>query len=153
WEMWGALRYGGKLIIPSHHSIQSPEDLHRIICEEGVTILNMTPSAFRPLIRFLTEAEQRDQLRYVIMGGEALAPATLQPWYATRSEDSTPIINMYGITETTVHVSYRVVKAQDCSQLVSPIGVKIPDLTVYVLDTRGEPVPLGVVGELCIGGA
>ncbi|KAF9342661.1 hypothetical protein BGX26_007078, partial [Mortierella sp. AD094] len=153
WEMWGALRYGSKLVIPSHHTIQSPEGLYHLICEEGVTVLNLTPSAFRPLIRFLAEAEQRDQLRYVILGGEALAPATLQPWYARRSEDSTPIINMYGITETTVHVAYHVVKAQDCTQLVSPIGVKIPDLTVYVLDTQGQPAPLGVVGELCIGGA
>ncbi|KAF9079292.1 hypothetical protein BGX27_006656, partial [Mortierella sp. AM989] len=113
----------------------------------------MTPSAFRPLISFQAEAEQRDHLRYIILAGEALESATLQLWYATRSEDSPKIINMYGTTETTVHASYRVMKALDCLQVLSPIGVKIPDLTIYILDTQGRPAPLGVIGELCIGGA
>ncbi|KAF9993213.1 hypothetical protein BGZ80_008241, partial [Entomortierella chlamydospora] len=153
WELWGALCHSGKLIIPSHRVIQSPEDLYRLICKEGVTILNMTPSAFRPLIRFQADNEQRDQLRYVVLAGEALETAVLQQWYATRSEDSPKIINMYGTTETTVHASYRVMKAQDCHQVLSPIGVRIPDLTIYVLDSQGRPAPLGTVGELCIGGA
>ncbi|KAF9176034.1 hypothetical protein BGZ49_006814, partial [Haplosporangium sp. Z 27] len=95
WEMWGALRYGGKLVIPSHRTVQSSEDLYSLICEQGVTVLNMTPSALRPLIRCQAEAKQHDNLRYIILGGEALEPAILQPWYATRSEDSPKIVNMY----------------------------------------------------------
>ncbi|KAF9110508.1 hypothetical protein BGX27_006274, partial [Mortierella sp. AM989] len=153
WELWGALRHGGRLIIPCHHTIQSPEDLYRLICEEGVTVLNMTPSAFKPLIMYQAESEQCDQLRYIILAGEALEPAILKPWYATRSEDSPQIVNMYGTTETTVHASYRVIKAHDSLQVLSPIGVRIPDLTTYILDTQGRPAPLGVIGELCIGGA
>ncbi|KAI1288934.1 hypothetical protein EDD11_009530, partial [Mortierella claussenii] len=153
WELWGAFRYGGKLVLPSHNVARSPEDLYRLISEQGITVLNMTPSAFKPLIVCQSQSELRDQLRYVIFGGEALEPAILQPWYATRSEDSPVVVNMYGITETTVHVTYRVMKQEDCAQVISPIGARIPDLTSYVVDTRGRPVPLGAVGELCIGGA
>ncbi|KAF9080290.1 hypothetical protein BGX27_005545, partial [Mortierella sp. AM989] len=153
WEIWGALRYGGKLVIPSYGILQSPDDLYRLICDYGVTVLNMTPSAFRPLIRSQAQSGQRDKLRYVILAGEALEPATLQSWYSTRSEDSPQIVNMYGPTETTVYATYRVMKAQDCKYTVSPIGVRVPDLSTYVLDTHGLPVPLGATGELCIGGA
>ncbi|KAF9345146.1 hypothetical protein BGX26_003467, partial [Mortierella sp. AD094] len=153
WEIWGALRYGGKLIIPSFRTTQSLEDLYQLICLHGITVLNMTPSAFRPLIRFQAQTDLRDKLRYVIFGGEALEPSTLQSWYDTRPENSPKLVNMYGITETTVHVTYRVIKPEDCSHAVSPIGVRIPDLTIYVLDNHDQPVPLGVVGELCVGGA
>ncbi|KAF9137083.1 hypothetical protein BGX20_007934, partial [Mortierella sp. AD010] len=101
WELWGALRYGGKLIIPSHYIIQSPEDFYHLICDEGVTVLNITPSAFKPLIRYQAVVEQRDRVRYIIMVGEALEPIILKPWYATRSEDYPRIVNMYGPTEIT----------------------------------------------------
>ncbi|KAF9993662.1 hypothetical protein BGZ79_001642 [Entomortierella chlamydospora] len=153
WELWGALRYGGKLVIPSHSVIQSPEDLYRLICKEGVTILDNTPSAFKPLVRHLAEVEHRDQLRYIVMVGEALEPVNLKPWYAMRPENSPQIVNKYGPTETTVYSMYRAIKEQDCNQFVSPIGVRLPDLTAYVLDTQGRPAPLGVAGELFIGGA
>ncbi|KAF9343167.1 hypothetical protein BGX26_006143, partial [Mortierella sp. AD094] len=118
-----------------------------------VTILDITPSAFKPLIRCLAEVEHCDKLRYIVMVGEALEPAMLKPWYAMRSEDSPQIVNKYGPTETTVYSMYRAMKEQDCSQFVSPIGVRLPDLTAYVLDTQGRPAPLGVIGELFIGGA
>ncbi|KAF9434449.1 hypothetical protein BGZ76_008002 [Entomortierella beljakovae] len=153
WEIWGALRYGGKLIIPSLRITQSLEELYQMICLYGITVLNITPSAFRPLIRFQAQSDLRDKLRYVIFGGESLEPSTLQSWYDTRPENLPKLVNMYGITETTVHVTYRVIKPEDCSHAASPIGVRIPDLTLYVLDTHGQPVPLGAVGELCVGGA
>ncbi|KAF9079577.1 hypothetical protein BGX27_006232, partial [Mortierella sp. AM989] len=153
WEIWGALRYGGKLIIPSYRTTQSPEDMYRLICEQGITVLNMTPSAFRPLIGIQAQTPLRDQLRYIIFGGEALEPSTLRPWYDIRSENSPLLVNMYGITEISVHATYRAMKKDDCNLVTSPIGARIPDLRVYVLDTHGQPVPLGAVGELYIGGA
>ncbi|KAF9991443.1 hypothetical protein BGZ80_009126, partial [Entomortierella chlamydospora] len=122
WEIWGALRHGGKLIIPSFRTTQSPDDLYRLICDHGVTVLNMTPSALRPLIRSQTETGQHDQLRFIILAGEALEPATLQSWYATRSSNLPQVVNMYGTTETTVHATYHAVVAEDCSLVVSPIG-------------------------------
>ncbi|KAF9081623.1 hypothetical protein BGX27_004831, partial [Mortierella sp. AM989] len=153
WEIWGALRYGGKLVIPLYSTAQSPSDLYKSICQHGVTILNMTPSAFRPFIRVQAEAGIQDKLRFVIFGGEALEPATLKPWYDTRPENSPQLINMYGITETTVHVTYRPLKAEDCNLVVSTIGARIKDLSVYILDSHGRPVPLGAIGELYVGGA
>ncbi|KAF9179371.1 hypothetical protein BGZ49_005156, partial [Haplosporangium sp. Z 27] len=153
WEIWGALGHGGKLIIPSRQTIQSPKDLSVLIYEQDVTVLNMTPSAFRPLIKYHTEAKKCDKLRYIILAGEALEPAILKPWYDVRSEDSPRIINMYGPTEITVYATYRVMKAKDCDQLMSPIGVGLPDTATYILDSQGRPTPMGVIGELCIGGA
>ncbi|WP_143315285.1 AMP-binding protein, partial [Burkholderia pseudomallei] len=93
------------------------------------------------------------RLRYVIFGGEALEPRTLASWYARHGE-RTQLVNMYGITETTVHVTYCALRAEDAMRLgASPIGVRIPDLQLYVLDARREPVPMGVTGELYVGGA
>ncbi|KAG0199513.1 hypothetical protein BGX31_004274, partial [Mortierella sp. GBA43] len=153
WEMWGALRYGGRLLIVSQDTVRSPRDLYRMICEEGVTVLNMTPSAFRSIIGEHTQDGLKDKLRYVIFGGEALSPATLQPWFATHGDETPLIVNMYGITETTVHVTYRPMTLSDCSLAVSPVGQRIPDLRVYVLDKYNQPVPIGAVGELHVGGA
>ncbi|KAF9347497.1 hypothetical protein BGX26_001024, partial [Mortierella sp. AD094] len=143
WELWG----------PLHSGVRSPEDLYHFMCEQAVTVLNMTPSAFKPFIRVQEQRNLLDQLRIVVLAGEALEPAILKPWYATRPEKMPLVVNMYGPTETTVYALYRVMMLQDCDHHMSPIGVRVPDLTTYVLDTHGRPVPLGVVGELCIGGA
>ncbi|KAG0323014.1 hypothetical protein BGZ97_001451 [Linnemannia gamsii] len=153
WELWGALRHGGKLILVPHFITRSPQEFYRLVCEQGVTVLNQTPSAFKPLISSQAQSELRDRLRYVIFAGEALEPAVLQEWYATRSDDSPQLLNMYGTTETTVHATYRPMRQQDSKQSGSPVGVRIPDLKIYLLDAYGQPVPLGVIGELYIGGA
>ncbi|KAG0344113.1 hypothetical protein BGZ54_005964, partial [Gamsiella multidivaricata] len=105
------------------------------------------------MIRCQAESNLRDKLRFVVLAGEALEPASLHPWYATRPEDSPVVVNMYGTTETTVHATYRPMRQEDCARAVSQIGERIPDLKLYVLDRRGQPAPLGVVGELCIGGS
>ncbi|KAF9991908.1 hypothetical protein BGZ80_008826, partial [Entomortierella chlamydospora] len=143
WEIWGALRYGGRLIIPTHRTTQSPKDFYFLICKEDVTVLNMTPSAFKPLVQLQSEIELCDQLRYVIFGGESLDTMIMAPWFSIRSENSPQIINMYGITESTVHVTYYMMKARDCGNIVGQIGVRIPDLTIYVLDSQGSPAPVG----------
>ncbi|WP_338861074.1 amino acid adenylation domain-containing protein [Mycetohabitans rhizoxinica] len=153
WELWGALRYGGKLIIVPHHIARSPQDFYRLVCEQGVTVLNQTPSAFKTFIASQAQSALRDQLHYVIFGGEALELSILQAWYATRAEQSPQLVNMYGITEATVHVTYRPLRPEDSNRVGSPIGVRIPDLKIYLLDDYGQPVPLGAVGELYIGGA
>ncbi|KAF9993233.1 hypothetical protein BGZ80_008215, partial [Entomortierella chlamydospora] len=153
WEMWGALFHGGKLVLVSHHIAKSPQDFYHLVCEQGITVLNLTPSAFSPLIDCHTQGATSSSLRYIILAGEALAPAMLKPWYSTHSEHSPQVVNMYGTTETTVHASYRKIKPSDCIEASSPIGVRIPDLKIYVLDANSQPVPLGAVGELYIGGA
>jgi amino acid adenylation domain-containing protein len=158
WEIWGALLHGGRLVIVPHAVSRSPEAFHELLCTERVTVLNQTPSAFRQLVRADEDAGARASdlaLRLVIFGGEALDPRALQPWFARHGDQSPRIVNMYGITETTVHVTYRPIRAADAAQTStsSPIGRAIPDLVTYVLDRRFDPVPVGVVGELYVGGA
>jgi amino acid adenylation domain-containing protein len=154
WEIWGALLYGGRLVVVPKDTMHSPSDFYRLLCQQKVTVLNQTPSAFRQLIAAQTESRDLHRLRYVVFGGEALEVATLKPWYEQNREQHTRLINMYGITETTVHVTYRPLEEADTERRgPSPIGCRIPDLRTYILDAYGQPVPVGVAGELYVGGA
>ncbi|SFY30528.1 non-ribosomal peptide synthetase, partial [Pseudomonas sp. NFACC47-1] len=154
WEIWGALTHGGRLLVVPQLVSRSPQYCYALLCEAGVTVLNQTPSAFRQLIAAQGESELRHSLRQVIFGGEALETGILKPWYAREINAGTQLVNMYGITETTVHVTYHALSADDAQRVgVSPIGKRIPDLQLYVLDPQREPVPVGVVGEMYVGGA
>ncbi|WGV25108.1 non-ribosomal peptide synthetase [Halotia branconii] len=155
WEIWGALLYGGRLVIVPYLITRSPESFYELLCQEKVTILNQTPSAFRQLIQAensgITTGELN--LRLVIFGGEALEIQSLQPWFERHGDIKPQLVNMYGITETTVHVTYRPLSKADLHSTASVIGRPIPDLQVYVLDEYLQPVPLGVPGEMYVGGA
>ncbi|KAG0225957.1 hypothetical protein BGX31_007458, partial [Mortierella sp. GBA43] len=152
WEMWGALRNGGKLVLVPQDTVRSPQELHQLVCEQGITVLNLTPSTFKPIIDIQVQKKSDHLLRYVVLAGEALVPSMLQPWYDLHGEDVPRIVNMYGPTET-IHATYYAMKQEDCNQPNSIIGVRLPDLRTYVLDNNGQPLPLGAVGELFIGGA
>lgn len=154
WEIWGALFYGGRLVIVPQLTARSPEIFHELLVENQVTVLNQTPSAFR----YLIEADERSgssqklSLRLVIFGGEALDFKALRPWMK-RHRHSPALINMYGITETTVHVTYFEVSPAAIENAAgSLIGERIPDLQLYILDRHHEPSPIGVPGELFVGG-
>ncbi|WJO19941.1 non-ribosomal peptide synthetase [Pseudomonas soli] len=153
WEIFGALLHGGRLVIVPREVTRSPEDFHQLLVEQGVTVLNQTPSAFKPLMRVACDSASDLSLRYVIFGGEALDVAALQPWFERFGEDCDNLINMYGITETTVHVTYRPIRFVDTQQAGSPIGAAIPDLSMYVLDADFNPVAKGCTGELHVGHA
>ncbi len=156
WEIWGALLYGGKLVVVPYWISRSPKDFYQLLVEEEVTVLNQTPSAFRQLIQVCEQEDKNKnlQLRYVIFGGEALEPTSLLPWFQRYGEKKPQLINMYGITETTVHVTYYPITLDDVQHASrSNIGKRIPDLEVYILDAYQQPVPIGVDGELYIGGA
>lgn len=159
WELWGALLYGGRLVIVPYAVSRSPAEFHRLLEQERVTVLNQTPSAFYAL---MGEDEARSQkegtvplaLRYVIFGGEALNPGRLRSWIERRGDASPELVNMYGITETTVHVTHRRVRRADLSAGVgSVIGLALNDLSLRVLDDQQALVPVGVAGELYVGGA
>jgi amino acid adenylation domain-containing protein/non-ribosomal peptide synthase protein (TIGR01720 family) len=153
WEIWGALLYGGKLVVVPYLESRSPEAFRALLMREGVTILNQTPSAFRQLIRAERSAEGKLALRAVIFGGEALELQSLRPWIERYGDQCPRLINMYGITETTVHVTYRPIVREDIEQnRGSVIGLPIPDLSLYVLDEELEPTPIGVPGEIYVGG-
>ena len=154
WELWGALLYGGRLVVVPHAVSRDPATFRALLARERVTVLNQTPSAFRQLIAADAAAGDDLALRVVIFGGEALELQALRPWFARHGDQAPQLVNMYGITETTVHVTYRPLTARDPDEAPgSVIGRAIPDLCLYILDGRCEPVPIGVPGELYVGGA
>ncbi|MBK5991592.1 amino acid adenylation domain-containing protein [Streptomyces sp. MBT58] len=154
WELWGALLYGGKVVVVPHLTSRDPHAFLRLLAEERVTVLNQTPSAFYQLAAADREAPGHNlALRYVVFGGEALELGRLADWYTRHHENAPTLVNMYGITETTVHVSYLALDRETAASAVSStIGVNIPDLRVYVLDDRLQPVPPGVTGEMYVAG-
>ncbi|TDD88147.1 amino acid adenylation domain-containing protein [Actinomadura darangshiensis] len=155
WELWGSLLYGGRLVVVPYLTSRSPEDFLALLARERVTVLNQTPSAFYQLMAADKENPGTDlALRYIVFGGEALELGRLEDWYSRHDEDAPALVNMYGITETTVHVSYLALdRAYAATAPGSVIGTGIPDLRVYVLDDRLQPVAPGVAGELYVSGA
>jgi amino acid adenylation domain-containing protein len=156
WEIWGALVYGGRLVVVPSRVTRSPHEFYQLLVDEGVTVLNQTPSAFRPLVAVdqASRAAGSLRLRLVIFGGEALELESLRPWFARHGDRKPELVNMYGITETTVHVTYRPLRLADLNDAPgSVIGRPIPDLRLYVLESNGQPAPVGVPGEICVGGA
>ena len=152
WELWGALMYGGRLVIVPYLVSRQPEAFYQLLREARVTVLNQTPSAFRQLMQ-VEQSTSPLALRYVIFGGESLELQSLGPWFERHGDEQPLLVNMYGITETTVHVTYRPIRKSDLvSATGNAIGERIPDLQVYVLDAAQRPVPIGVAGELYVGG-
>jgi amino acid adenylation domain-containing protein len=151
WEMYGALLFGGKVIVVPKQITKESTLYADLLLKKNVTILNQTPSAFYVLQDYILSSEKESNLRYVIFGGEALNPAKLMEWKLRYPQ--TMLINMYGITETTVHVTYQEIELEHCKSSKSIIGSPIPTLYAYVLDNQLQKVPAGTAGELYIGGA
>lgn len=154
WEIWGALAFGGSLVIVPHSITRAPDEFRQLLAREAVTILCQTPSAFNHLMQVEQHVgwDDRLPLRYVIFGGEAVSFPSLAPWMKKYGDHSPKLINMYGITETTVHVTFREIREQDLSLSGSFIGLPLPDLMVYLVDEHGCPVPDNVPGEIWVGG-
>ncbi|WP_052022625.1 non-ribosomal peptide synthase/polyketide synthase [Ralstonia solanacearum] len=153
WEIWGALAYGGRLVVVPALCARSPRDFYALLCREGVTVLNQTPSAFQQLIAEQAHSSEAHRLRCIVFGGEALELHTLRPWIQRNDPERTCLINMYGITEITVHATFCPIGRADIEAGAgSRIGTPLADLRIYLLDEALEPVPVGVQGELYIGG-
>ena len=154
WELWGALLYGGRLVVVPYWIGRSPGAFRELLSDYGVTVLNQTPSAFRQLVAADAIAAPRPlALRHIILGGEALDLQSLRPWFDRHGDAHPQLTNMYGITETTVHATYRPVVLADLDHGGSLIGRPIPDLHLWLLDKHLQPVPSGAVGEIFVGGA
>ncbi len=152
WEMWGALTTGGRLVVVPYAVSRNVDEFHRLVRTERVTILSQTPSAFRQFETADDQAGGELSLRAVVFGGEALHRPSARRWAARHGYDRPLLVNMYGITETTVHVTYHALTEPDLDRELTQIGRPLPDLTVRVLDAAGRPCPIGVTGELHVGG-
>ena len=155
WEILGPLLRGERLVVVPDSVVRSPEDFHALLVAEHVSVLSQTPSAFYALQgadALSPELGQQLKLQTVVFGGEALEPQRLRTWL--HNHPGLPrLINMYGITETTVHASFREILDSDVGSTTSPIGVPLAHLGFFVLDGSLRPVPAGVVGELYVAGA
>jgi amino acid adenylation domain-containing protein len=160
WEMYGALVNGGRVVVPARDEVRDVDRFLSLIVRYGVTVLNQTPQAFYHLaaaVKRLPSAETtlHQHLRYVVFGGDKLEPAYLKDWTSMCPLDRVPLINMYGITETTVHVTFYSLKQRDIDALhpVSPIGNALPETFIYILNRARQLQPVGVGGEIYVGGS
>ena len=159
WEIWGALVHGGKLVIPNSNKVRDLESFYDMCKKEKVTILNQTPTAFYQFIEIAknktskANGEKLFNLRYVVFGGERLNLIKLKPWFILYGYKQPKLVNMYGITETTVHVTYKEITQEIIGAKGGEIGKVLPDLKSYVLSSDLSLLPIGAIGELHIGGA
>ncbi|UQB93521.2 MULTISPECIES: amino acid adenylation domain-containing protein [Mycobacterium] len=154
WEIWAPLLYGSRLLIVPDGVVRSSEEFHALLVREQVSVLSQTPSAFHALQTADALHSEMGQLNLqtVVFGGEALEPQRIASWF--RNHPGSPrMINMYGITETTVHASFREIAVRDVENSVSPIGVPLAHLAFFVLDKFLRRVSAGAVGELYVAGA
>ncbi|GGO49472.1 non-ribosomal peptide synthetase [Streptomyces lasiicapitis] len=156
WEIWGALLHGGRLVVVPYETSRAPERFRALLAAERVTVLSQTPSAFYPLMEADRDGAAHGgelALRLVVFAGEALDFGKLAPWYARHRDDAPVLVNMYGITETTVHTTLTRLTAADAAPgAPSRVGAGIRDLSLYVLDEALRPCPPGVAGELYVAG-
>ncbi|MFE7140720.1 amino acid adenylation domain-containing protein [Streptomyces sp. NPDC057644] len=153
WEIWGALLTGGRLVVVDHWTTRSPEDFHALLVRERVSVLSQTPSAFTQLAAADRGAQDTVDVRLVVLGGEPLDARPLLDWFDRHPEDRCRLVNMYGITETTVHVTATTVTRRQALAGSRSVGRPLPGWSVRVLDAHGRPVPPGAPGEIVVGGA
>jgi len=155
WEMWGALTRGGRLVVAPYLVVRTPEEFWDLVHKQDVTILSQTPSAFRHFIKAdeVMGAGCDLNLRAVVFGGEALEFQSLRGWMERRGDEAAQLINMYGITETTVHTTYKRVTREELRKASgSVIGKPLANIRMYALDGWMQPSPVGVRGALYVSG-
>ncbi|MBF0428907.1 MAG: amino acid adenylation domain-containing protein, partial [Magnetococcales bacterium] len=154
WEMWGALLFGGRLVVVSRDTARSPEAFYDLLHSEQITVLNNNPSVFQALTNLEESGHCKPlSLRLVIFGAEPLKLQNLRPWFARHGDQKPQLINLYGITESTVHTTYHAVTRADLEETNLRIGPPRAELhPLYILDDHLQPVPIGVPGILYAGG-
>ncbi|MBF8271704.1 MAG: amino acid adenylation domain protein [Magnetococcales bacterium] len=154
WEMWGALLFGGRLVVVSRTTSRSPEAFYDLLHAEKITVLNNNPSVFQALTNLEESGHAKPlSLRLVIFGAEPLKLQNLRPWFDRHGDQTPQLINLYGVTETTVHTTYHPLTRADLEETNLRIGPPRAELhPLYILDDHLQPVPIGVPGQLYAGG-
>ena len=153
WEIWGCLLTGGHLVVAPYWIVRNPEEFAELLAKENVTVLNQTPSAFAQLLDVDRNHPLPSSLRLVIFGGEPLDARMLLPWFDQHPEFECRMVNMFGITETTVHVTLETITREHALAGSKSVGHAMPGWYYYVMDTAGRPLPPGIAGEIYVGGA
>ena len=153
WEIWGGLIHGGRLVMVPGEIARIPQEFYALLCREKVSVLNQTPSAFRQLVAAQSESEEKHCLRRIVFAGEAIELQTLNRWFAQNDPVATTLVNMYGATESTVHATYCAISATQAATAARGVcGRPLAGYRIYVLDSKLRPVPIGVAGDIYIGG-
>src|SRR5262249_35708253 len=152
WQFLTPLIAGARVHIFSDEEVRDPVLLARQIERERVTVLQIVPAMLRAILeRVPNEPVLRalGRLRGLNSTGEALAPQLCREWF--RHFPDVPLVNAYGATETSDDVARHVVTAPPRALSNLPIGRPIANTKLYVLDSKLQPVPIGVAGELYVG--
>ena len=154
WELWGGLLYGGCVVVVSSEVSRDSEAFYNLLVAEQVSVFIQTPSAFFQLMQVDEYSKLREKLnlRLVLVGGETLSFPLLQPWFERHGDEMPQLVNIYGVTETTIIATFRALQTADVKTTASFIGEPMPNSRIYLLDKYQQPVPIGVVGEIYIGG-
>lgn len=156
WELWGALTRGGTAVVLQRKNTRNPAAVLEAVAGHGVSMLSLTPSAWRMLRPFLMDAMAAGHLpalRTVVFGGERLAVEDVNEWLRRFGDTRPLLVNMYGITEITVHATAHRLTVADLDRPdSSPIGHALPHLRIRLVNDVLEDVPHGQVGEILVGG-
>lgn len=152
WEIFGTFFTGGSLFIADSETLKTTDTFINFLVDQRITILNQVPSVFYQLIRAaqLRSVRPALNLRYILFAGEALTPSMLKWWKSNFPEAKT--INMYGITETTIHVTYKEITTDEIERGESNIGLPMPNQGIYIVDDLLQIVPQGTFGEIAVFG-
>ncbi|HEX8317852.1 amino acid adenylation domain-containing protein, partial [Longimicrobium sp.] len=148
-EIFGALLTGAALVLRTEAWLEGAHVFWGRCAENGVSVLDL-PTRFWQLLLDEPSAAIPPSVRLLAIGGEAVEPAALRAWFG-RDGHRPPLLNTYGPTETTVNATMREMAADPATW--RSIGRPVANTRVYLLDSAGGPVPVGVSGELYIGGA
>ena len=149
WEVWAALLNGARLLVVPQCVVLDPLALNQMLVRHGVTSLWLTVGLFNQYVDALEQAFSG--LEYLLIGGDALDPSAVT---RARAKPAPPrhLINGYGPTETTTFASTFLITAIAQNAASIPIGKPIANTCIYILDSKMEPVPIGMAGEIYIGG-
>ncbi|PPA82420.1 non-ribosomal peptide synthetase [Brevibacillus laterosporus] len=147
-EIYGALLHGTTLVLAPKETVLNMNELARLIKKEQVTVSFMTTALFNTLVDLDITCFQ--SVRKVLFGGELASVKHVLKALDYLGEHR--IINVYGPTESTVYATFYSVDHSMLTKAAVPIGRPINNTKAYILNKDGQPQPIGVVGELCIGG-
>lgn len=147
-EIWGGLLNGARVVIVDRSTVLSPKDFVLFLREKGVTVLNITTPLFNLMAR--EDPTSFRTIKTLIFGGDVADPVAVGKVWSSAPPQR--LINIYGPTENTTYSTWYLIKDLPQETTSIPIGIPVSNTTAYILDTNLQPVPIGLTGELFLGG-